>query len=353
VLNSRSSWLVLILTCVLVWACTPSELLAQQQAQSSFRLQTSVMGSAGFPGASGAKHSNGTMGQPTPIGMGASSGKIVYAGFWSKPWIESSILDIDSGLPLTNCIHQNFPNPFMHATTIAYSLARESDVDISVFNVRGQKVKTLISGHASPGRHFTSWDGRSDMSPEIRDKILSLRHTGFNTHSKVRTTTLEDAGRVARYMAKPILALGRLAFDEAQGKVIYRHGKADDDKMEVEYLDFIARVTTHIPDKGQVMIRYYGLYSNAHRGVMKKRGQTTSVMSPLTPPPSREASPGWRELIRKIYQVDPLTCPVCGAEMKPIAFITNYAVIDKIIHHLGITFTAQRPPPPDRQEELY
>jgi hypothetical protein len=194
---------------------------------------------------------------------------------------------------------------------------------------------------------------RDLMSPEIRDKILSWRHTGFNTHSKVRTTTLEDAGRVARYMAKPILALGRLAFDEAQGKVIYRHGKADDDKMEVEYLDFIARVTTHIPDKGQVMIRYYGLYSNAHRGVMKKRGQTTSVMSPLTPPPPMKASPGWRELIRKIYQVDPLTCPVCGAEMKPIAFITNYEVIDKIIHHLGITFTAQRPPPPDRQEELY
>jgi hypothetical protein len=36
-----------------------------------------------------------------------------------------------------------------------------------------------------------------------------------------------------------------------------------------------------------------------------------------------------------------------------IAFVTNYAVIDKIIHHLGVTFTAKRPPPPARQEELY
>jgi len=36
--------------------------------------------------------------------------------------------------------------------------------------------------------------------------------------------------------------------------------------------------------------------------------------------------------------------------MKPIAFITNYAVIDKIIHHLGITFTAKRPTAPARQE---
>jgi hypothetical protein len=34
-----------------------------------------------------------------------------------------------------------------------------------------------------------------------------------------------------------------------------------------ELLEFIARVTSHIPDKGQVMVRYYGLYANAHRGL--------------------------------------------------------------------------------------
>jgi len=32
----------------------------------------------------------------------------------------------------------------------------------------------------------------------------------------------------------------------------------------MDYLEFIARVTSHIPDKGQVMVRYYGLYANAH-----------------------------------------------------------------------------------------
>jgi hypothetical protein len=38
----------------------------------------------------------------------------------------------------------------------------------------------------------------------------------------------------------------------------------------MDYLEFIARVTSHIPDKGQVMVRYYGLYANAHRGKVKK-----------------------------------------------------------------------------------
>jgi len=47
----------------------------------------------------------------------------------------------------------------------------------------------------------------------------------------------------------------------------------------MDYLEFIARVTSHIPDKGQVMVRYYGLYSNAHRGKIRK-----NMASPSHPP---------------------------------------------------------------------
>jgi len=53
----------------------------------------------------------------------------------------------------------------------------------------------------------------------------------------------------------------------------------------MDYLEFIARVTSHIPDKGQVMIRYYGLYSNAHRGKIRKAG-----VSPSLPPIIEEES---------------------------------------------------------------
>jgi hypothetical protein len=56
----------------------------------------------------------------------------------------------------------------------------------------------------------------------------------------------------------------------------------------MDYLDFIARVTAHIPDKGQVMIRYYALYSNAHRGKEKKRDEAAAVMPCLPPPPIQQ-----------------------------------------------------------------
>jgi zinc transporter ZupT len=42
----------------------------------------------------------------------------------------------------------------------------------------------------------------------------------------------------------------------------------------------------------------------------------------------------WAQLIKRIYEVDPLVCPSCGAEMKVIAFIIDHAVVDKILRHL-------------------
>ncbi len=92
---------------------------------------------------------------------------------------------------------------------------------------------------------------------ELVQKILSWRHRGFNVHTKVRTTTKREAERVGKYMIKPLLSLKRLSIDKAEGKVCYQYGKDSSELEQMDYLEFIARVTSHIPDKGQVMIRYY------------------------------------------------------------------------------------------------
>jgi hypothetical protein len=105
---------------------------------------------------------------------------------------------------------------------------------------------------------------------ELVQKILRWRHTGFNVHTKVRTTTKREAERVGKYMIRPLLSLKRLFIDKAEGKVCYQYGKDSSELERMDYLEFIARVSSHIPDKGQVMIRYYGLYANAHRGKMSK-----------------------------------------------------------------------------------
>ena len=76
----------------------------------------------------------------------------------------------------------------------------------------------------------------------------------------------------------------------------------------MDYLEFIARVTSHIPDKGQVMIRYYGIYANAHRGKKKKAGVEPSCPPIIEDEASFIPSSGWAEMIKKVYEVDPLIC---------------------------------------------
>lgn len=62
--------------------------------------------------------------------------------------------------------------------------------------------------------------------------------------------------------------------------------------------------------------------------------------------PLRGARRRWAELLRRIYEVDPLTCPACGGAMRILAFLTERAVIDRILEHLhgrGRTRGGHRP----------
>jgi hypothetical protein len=54
---------------------------------------------------------------------------------------------------------------------------------------------------------------------------------------------------------------------------------------------------------------------------------------------------GWAEIVRKVYEVDSLRGPQCGGRMKVVAFITEVAVVDRIIDYLKLRFVADRPPP--------
>jgi len=145
-------------------------------------------------------------------------------------------------------------------------------------------------------------------------------------------------------MVRSILALDRLLFLEREGKVGYRHGQNGAELETMDYLEFIARVTSRIPDKGQVMVRYYGLYASAHRGKVKKASLVPPALGMIVEEPRPVPSKGWAEMIRKVYEVDPLVCPRCGGRMRVVVFLTEYAVVDRIIRHLELTFVAEKPP---------
>jgi len=184
------------------------------------------------------------------------------------------------------------------------------------------------------------------VSQALVEKILGWRHSGFNVHSRVRAQTKKEAERVGKYMIRPLLSLERLSFEEKEGEVSYRYGKEGEEEERMDYLEFIARVTSHIPEKGQVMVRYFGLYANAHRGKVRKSEEAAGKLIIIEEESRKIPCRGWAEMIRKVYEVDPLVCPECGGRMKIIAFITDYSVLDRIINHLKLRFIADKPPPP-------
>jgi hypothetical protein len=64
-----------------------------------------------------------------------------------------------SGLPDEFTLAQNYPNPFNPTTVIDFTLPRESHVQLSVYDILGKKVKTLVDESKAPGAYSVIWDG--------------------------------------------------------------------------------------------------------------------------------------------------------------------------------------------------
>lgn len=69
-----------------------------------------------------------------------------------------------SGLPTSFALAQNYPNPFNPTTQIAFDLPVASHLNLTIYNVLGQKVVTLIDGDMDAGSHVIGWDGASYSS---------------------------------------------------------------------------------------------------------------------------------------------------------------------------------------------
>ncbi|MBI5265764.1 MAG: S8 family serine peptidase [candidate division Zixibacteria bacterium] len=91
--------------------------------------------------------------------------------------IPTSVDDPGAVLPYTTALEQNYPNPFNPATTIEFSLPRREDVELSVYNVLGQRVRVIFSGPLSPGLHSYEFDGAGLASGTYFYKLATQAET--------------------------------------------------------------------------------------------------------------------------------------------------------------------------------
>jgi hypothetical protein len=97
----------------------------------------------------------------------------IYAGSDTLPSDADEVED-DEQLPAMYCVlHQNYPNPFNSLTAIEYTLWRVSErqVELVIYNMLGQRVRTLISGRQTGGRHVAYWDGTDEIGEPVASGV--------------------------------------------------------------------------------------------------------------------------------------------------------------------------------------
>jgi len=70
-------------------------------------------------------------------------------------------------LPRSFLLRQNYPNPFNPSTTISFRTVTRGDVELTVYDLRGRRVTTLLEGAMSAGDHTVAWDGRGDNGETV------------------------------------------------------------------------------------------------------------------------------------------------------------------------------------------
>lgn len=88
-------------------------------------------------------------------------------------------------VPLVTTLNQNYPNPFNPTTTISYQLPEDGKVELAIYNLKGQKVKTLTNETLDSGNHTAVWNGRDDNNKSVSSGIYIYKmKTNDNEETK-------------------------------------------------------------------------------------------------------------------------------------------------------------------------
>ena len=139
----------------------------------------------GTSGAGGEHNVSGSLGQPTPIGVGTSGNNTLYAGIYGGSLVLTSTGDMPKAF--ANRLHQNYPNPFNPSTTVSYTVGNGGHVTIEIYSVNGRRIRLLVDEVKDPGIHTVTWDGRNEKKIRVATGIYfcRLRIDSFSTVRKM------------------------------------------------------------------------------------------------------------------------------------------------------------------------
>ena len=143
---------------------------------------------------------------------------------------------------------------------------------------------------------------KGKITEDLVNMLMKWRHSGFNVFCGPRIQPGEEKAMeyLARYIIRASFSQERMTYIAEESKVVYRSKDGKEEKV-FDALDWLAAMCSHVPNKGEQMVRYYGYYSNVARGKRKKQDQDERIPSILeTDGSSKEFRKNWARLIQKI-----------------------------------------------------
>ena len=120
--------------------------------------------------------------------LSSEEGKCVYfsgsPGDYILSKVSTSIVeeDIDRN---TNIVFQNYPNPFNSTTNIKFVLEERQTVSLDIYDLRGQKIRTLINKTLDAKVHTVVWDGSNESDHNVSSGIYICRiKMGYHLYTK-------------------------------------------------------------------------------------------------------------------------------------------------------------------------
>jgi len=111
---------------------------------------------------------------------------ILFNDIYSQdiPVVTSSV-DNDVELPTSTTLVQNYPNPFNSSTNISFYLNNSTQVNLSIYDLLGRKVTTLVNGELQAGQHTVNWNGIDAHGTQVATGMyLYVLKADGNTYSK-------------------------------------------------------------------------------------------------------------------------------------------------------------------------
>jgi len=121
-------------------------------------------------------------------GLNVGGGPIapLFDWFGAPHYAGSSSVE-DVNVPTTSKLYASYPNPFNPVTNIAYELSNAADVNITVYNMLGQEVATLVTGFQTAGAYSVQWNGLDNAGHSVSSGLYfyTMQTEGFSATQKM------------------------------------------------------------------------------------------------------------------------------------------------------------------------